>query len=79
MPSRGSDADHDMMRWWLRNRDGVDDAQDRDVQRSCESKAAFPTEAHARASAAMNGLAGALHAYRCVYCEFWHLTRRKPF
>jgi hypothetical protein len=60
MPSRGSDGDDDfdVMRWWLRSRDGVDDAQDRDVARSCSGKDGYRTEAEARAHVAMNGMQG---------------------
>ncbi|MGZ3515557.1 MAG: hypothetical protein ACXVAM_00115 [Vulcanimicrobiaceae bacterium] len=49
----------------------------RDRERSCTSKDAYPTEAHARSVAAMNGLANALVTYRCRYCDLWHLTRRR--
>ncbi|MBC5810952.1 MAG: hypothetical protein GIW95_08915 [Candidatus Eremiobacteraeota bacterium] len=49
---------------------------DRDVARSCTSKDGYRTEDEARAHAAMNGMSGKLFAYRCHYCEFWHLTRR---
>ncbi len=52
-----------------------DEAADR--ARSCGSKDAYPSEQHARATAAMNGMADALNVYRCRYCEFWHLTRRR--
>ncbi len=76
MPSRGSD-DFDVMKWWLRSRDGVDDVQDRDIARSCESKDGYRTEEEARAHAAMNGMSRVLFTYRCTYCDAWHLTRRK--
>jgi hypothetical protein len=72
MPSRGSDFDP--MKWWLRSREGIDDAVDRDIERSCTRKDGYRSEAEARAHAAMNGMK--LYAYRCGYCEFWHLTRR---
>jgi hypothetical protein len=65
-----------MMKWWLANRGGIDDATDRDVERSCTSKDGYRSEEEARAHAAMNHMSGALHTYRCRYCEFWHLTRR---
>lgn len=82
MPSRGSKGkggggDFDAMKWWLRNREGVDDVQDRDIARSCGSKDAYRSEEEARAHAAMNGMSGVLFTYRCTYCESWHLTRRK--
>ncbi len=48
-----------------------------DRTRSCDGKDAYPSDAHARAVAAMNGLSGALFTYRCRYCEQWHLTRRR--
>ncbi len=78
-PKKGKgSSDFDVMKWWLRSRDGVDAAQDRDVARSCASKDGYRSEAEARAHAAMNGLAGVLFTYHCTYCDFWHLTRRKP-
>jgi hypothetical protein len=67
-----------MMDWWLRNRGDIDDYVDKDVERSCSSKAAYPDEPSARAQVAMQGLAGKLFTYQCRYCESWHLTRRKP-
>ena len=67
-----------MMDWWLRNRGDIDDFVDKDVERSCSSKAAYPDEPSARAQIAMQGLSGKLFTYRCRYCESWHLTRRKP-
>lgn len=70
-------VDSDIMKWWLRSRDGVDAAQDRDIARSCGSKDGYASEAEARAYAAMNGMAGVLFTYRCTYCERWHLTRRR--
>jgi hypothetical protein len=48
-----------------------------DRERSCASKDAYQSEAHARAVAAMNGLSAALSTYRCTWCGFWHLTRRR--
>ncbi len=51
--------------------------QDRDVARSCSSKDGYRTEEEARAHAAMNGMSGTLFTYRCTYCDWWHLTRRK--
>ena len=67
-----------MMEWWLRNRGDVDDYVDKDVARSCTSKAAYDSESAARAHIAMQRLAGKLFTYRCRYCESWHLTRREP-
>jgi hypothetical protein len=67
-----------MMDWWLRNRGDVDDYVDRDIERSCGSKAAYESEPAARAQIAMQGLAGKLFTYECRYCRSWHLTRRKP-
>ncbi|MDQ6929478.1 MAG: hypothetical protein M3126_02265 [Candidatus Eremiobacteraeota bacterium] len=64
------------MDWWLRNRGDTDDAQNRDIERSCTSKDAYETEEHARAVAAMNGMADVLFSYRCIYCESWHLTKQ---
>ena len=65
------------MDWWLRNRGDLESSQDRDIERSCTSKDAYETEEHARAVAAMNGMADVLHTYRCIYCQSWHLTRQK--
>ena len=65
------------MDWWLRNRGDLESRQDRDIERSCTSKDAYETEEHARAVAAMNGMADVLHTYRCMYCNCWHLTRQK--
>jgi hypothetical protein len=49
-----------------------------DRARSCTSKDGYPSEAHARAVAAMNGMT--LNVYPCKYCGSWHLTRRRePF
>ena len=67
-----------MMDWWLRNRGDIDDYVDRDIERSCGSKAAYETQAAARAQAAMQGLSGKLFTYQCRYCASWHLTRRDP-
>jgi hypothetical protein len=64
------------MKWWLESRAGVDDAVDRDVERSCGSKDGYRSEDEARAHAAMNGMSGVLFTYRCRYCDQWHLTRR---
>ena len=75
MPSRGSD-DFDVMKWWLRSREGIDDAVDRDLERSCRSKDGYKSEEEARAHAAMNRLSGKLFTYHCRYCDLWHLTRR---
>jgi hypothetical protein len=67
----------DVMKWWLRSREGIDEVQDRDLARSCGTKDGYRSEAEARAHAAMNGMSGVLFTYRCSYCEQWHLTRRK--
>lgn len=64
------------MEWWLKNRGSIDDAVDRDVERSCGSKDAYESEAVARSHAAMNGMAKVLFTYHCRYCDMWHLTRR---
>jgi hypothetical protein len=64
------------MKWWLANRAGIDDAVDKDVERSCARKDGYRSEQEARAHAAMNGLADVLYTYHCRYCDFWHLTRR---
>ncbi|GAC1504291.1 MAG: hypothetical protein NVS1B14_10070 [Vulcanimicrobiaceae bacterium] len=66
------------MDWWLANRGDAEHTQDRDIERSCTSKDAYESEEHARAIAAMNGMADALYTYRCIYCRSWHLTRQKP-
>ncbi len=76
-PPKNTPGEFDVMKWWLQSRDGVDDAQDRDMARSCTSKATYGSEAEARAHIAMNNMAGALFTYRCAYCEFWHLTKRR--
>ena len=75
--AKQSAREFDPMKWWLRSREGVDDFQDRDIARSCTGKDGYRSEAEARAHAAMNGMSGALHTYRCTYCDDWHLTRRK--
>jgi len=49
-----------------------------DVERSCKSKDAYPTQKHARSVALMNGMESALSSYECNFCGMWHLTRRKP-
>jgi hypothetical protein len=64
------------MKWWLESRGGIDDAVDRDVERSCASKDGYRTEDEARAHAAMNGMSSVLFTYHCRYCDSWHLTRR---
>jgi hypothetical protein len=64
------------MKWWLSNRGDIDDAVDRDVERSCSSKDGYRTEEEARAHAAMNKMSGVLFTYHCRYCDSWHLTRR---
>jgi len=68
----------DVMKWWLRSRDSIDDVQDRDIARSCASKDGYRSEAEARAHVLMNGMAGRLFTYHCTYCDQWHLTKRKP-
>jgi hypothetical protein len=70
-------SDFNVMKWWLRSRDGLDAVQDRDIARSCGSKDGYRTEAEARAHIAMNGMGGKLFTYHCTYCDFWHLTRRE--
>jgi hypothetical protein len=77
MPKRERE-DFDVMKWWLRSRDGVDEVQDRDMARSCTTKDGYRTEEEARAHVAMNGMAGKLFTYHCTYCDNWHLTKRKP-
>jgi hypothetical protein len=87
MPSRGfrrkgnpkpkDGTEFDVMKWWLRSRDGLDELQDRDMERSCGSKDGYRTEAEARAHIAMNRMSGSLFTYHCAYCNQWHLTRRK--
>jgi hypothetical protein len=62
--------------WWLKNRGSIDDAVDRDIDRSCTSKDGYDSESAARAHAAMNGMSGKLFSYECRYCRLWHLTRR---
>ncbi len=74
---RDSKDDFNVMKWWLRSRDGVDATVDRDIARSCSTKDGYRSEAEARAHAAMNGMAGVLFTYRCAYCNDWHLTRRR--
>jgi len=64
------------MKWWLESRGDIDDAVDRDVERSCASKDGYRSEDEARAHAAMNGMAKVLFTYHCRYCDGWHLTRR---
>jgi hypothetical protein len=66
----------DPLKWWLASRQGVDDATDRDLERSCTSKDGYRSEDEARAHAAMNGMSGVLYTYHCRYCDMWHLTRR---
>lgn len=66
----------DPMAWWLRNRGDLDQAVDRDLERSCSSKTPYASEADARAHAAMNDMSDVLYAYHCRYCDMWHLTRR---
>jgi len=86
MPSRGfkrknpkpkDDGEFDVMKWWLRSRDGIDELQDKDMERSCSSKDSYRNEEDARAHIAMNRMSGSLFTYHCAYCQQWHLTRRK--
>ena len=70
-------SDFDPLKWWLRSREGIDDAVDRDLERSCTRKDGYRSEDEARAHAAMNGMSGVLHAYHCRYCDLWYLTHRK--
>lgn len=65
-----------LMDFWMRTRAPVDEAIDRDVERSCASKDGYATREEARAVAAMNGMAGVLFTYQCRYCGNWHLTRQ---
>jgi hypothetical protein len=71
-----ANSDEDFQAWLLRNRAEQDASIDRDVERSCTSKDAYESEEHARAVAAMNGMADVLFTYECRYCRNWHLTRR---
>ena len=76
-PKRGAAATpEDLMQYYLRNREHFEHRTDADIERSCTSKDAYPTEAHARAVAAMNKMGSVLYTYRCFYCRQWHLTRR---
>jgi hypothetical protein len=68
----------DLMAYYLRNREAFGAKTDADIERSCASKDAYPTEAHARAVAAMNKMGDVLYTYQCFYCRQWHLTRRPP-
>jgi hypothetical protein len=71
-----ADTPGDPMQWWLRNRGDLDEATDRDLERSCTSKNPYASEDDARAHAAMNRMSDVLYAYHCRYCDMWHLTRR---
>jgi hypothetical protein len=76
-PSPGATpTQEDLMQYYLRNREVFENRTDADIERSCGSKDAYPTEAHARAVAAMNRMANVLYTYQCFYCHQWHLTRR---
>ena len=66
------------MAYYLRNRENWSSRTEADIERSCASKDAYPTEAHARAVAAMNKMGEVLYTYQCFYCKQWHLTRRPP-
>lgn len=70
-------SDFDPFKWWLRSREGIDEATDRDIERSCTRKDGYRSEGEARAHAAMRGMSGMLHTYECRYCGFWHLTHRR--
>jgi len=74
---RGPDG-FDPLKWWLRSRDGIDEAVDKDIARSCSTKDGYRSEAEARAHIAMNAMGGKLFTYHCHYCDEWHLTRRAP-
>lgn len=77
--NRGAAATpEDLMQFYLRNREHFEQRTDADIQRSCASKDAYPTEGHARAVALMNKMGDALFTYQCYYCRQWHLTRRRP-
>jgi hypothetical protein len=75
-PKKKPEQTESLMDFWLRNRAVVDNAIDRDLERSCESKDRYKTREEARAVAAMNGMADVLFTYECRYCGDWHLTRR---
>ena len=78
-PKRGASASpEDLMQYYLRNREHFEQRTDADIERSCASKDAYPSEAHARAVAAMNKMGDVLYTYQCFYCHQWHLTRRPP-
>ena len=68
----------DLLEFYVRNREHFEKRTDADIERSCASKDAYPTEAHARAVAAMNRMGDVLYTYECFYCHQWHLTRRPP-
>ena len=54
-PASGAAATpEDLMQYYLRNREHFEQRTDADIERSCASKDAYPTEAHARAIAAMH-------------------------
>ncbi|MGH7661052.1 MAG: hypothetical protein ACRENA_09100 [Vulcanimicrobiaceae bacterium] len=74
----GTPPQEDLMAYYLRNREAFTAKTDADIERSCASKDAYPTEAHARAVAVMNKMGDVLHTYECFYCHQWHLTRRPP-
>jgi hypothetical protein len=76
-PKRGAAATpEDLMAFYLRNREQFDKKIDADLERSCQSKNAYETEAHARAQATFQRMSDVLFTYRCPYCQLWHLTRR---
>jgi hypothetical protein len=76
MPSGGS-KDFDVMKWWLKSRDNIDDVVDKDIAQSCARKDGYRSEPEARAHIAMNNMQGKLFTYHCRYCDFWHLTKRQ--
>jgi hypothetical protein len=66
----------DLMQYYLRNREHFEKRTEADIERSCASKDAYPSEGHARAVAAMNRTGMVLYTYQCFYCRQWHLTKR---
>lgn len=65
-PKRGASATpEDLMQFYLRNREQFEKRSDADIERSCASKDAYPSESHARAVAAMNKMGDVLYTYRC--------------
>jgi hypothetical protein len=70
--ARGSDG-FDPLKWWLRSRDGIDDAVDKDIARSCATKDGYRSEAEARAHIAMNGM-----GWQALYVPLPLLRRVAP-